>query len=154
MRPLRAAPRRRSAPGRRRWRRGTTRGARAASGRRRSSWSREHTGSGRRGPWGMLRPMNFEWPAEVLALRDRGRTFSSEEVVPLEAQAGEDGLVARHLEAVRRKAREAGLWLPQLPAEYGGLGLGLLELCPIFEEAGRSLLGPLALNCSAPDEGT
>jgi acyl-CoA dehydrogenase len=102
----------------------------------------------------MLRPMNFEWPAEVLALRDRVRAFVAEEVIPLEAQAGEDGLAAQALEAVRRKARDAGLWLPQLPAEYGGLGLGLLELCPIFEEAGRSLLGPLALNCSAPDEGT
>ena len=37
--------------------------------------------------------------------------------------------------------------------EWGGLGLDMREMSVVFEEAGRSMLGPLALNCSAPDEG-
>ena len=39
------------------------------------------------------------------------------------------------------------------PEEYGGLGLDMFEQSVVFEAAGYSLLGPLALNCAAPDEG-
>src|SRR5439155_12800889 len=49
--------------------------------------------------------------------------------------------------------RKAGVYGPQLACEWGGLALGIAEIPPVFEAAGRSLLGPLALNCSAPDEG-
>src|SRR4029077_19290680 len=50
-------------------------------------------------------------------------------------------------------AKKAGLWGPQLPKEYGGLGLENVGMCAGFEEAGRSALGGLALHCAAPDEG-
>jgi acyl-CoA dehydrogenase len=40
-----------------------------------------------------------------------------------------------------------------MPKEWGGLELDMREMCVVFEEAGRSMIGPLALNCSAPDEG-
>jgi acyl-CoA dehydrogenase len=40
-----------------------------------------------------------------------------------------------------------------MSAAWGGLGLDWHSCTLIFEEAGRSLLGPLALNCAAPDEG-
>jgi acyl-CoA dehydrogenase len=36
---------------------------------------------------------------------------------------------------------------------WGGLGLDMRGQAVVFEEAGHSLLGPLALNCAAPDEG-
>src|SRR5262245_40525708 len=93
-------------------------------------------------------------PSDSDELRQRVRRFIDSEVIPLERlDHPEHGLPAEHLAAVRRKAREAGLWAPQLPTEYGGLGLSLLEAASVFEEAGRSLLGPLALHCAAPDEG-
>ncbi|MBI1918873.1 MAG: acyl-CoA dehydrogenase family protein [Planctomycetes bacterium] len=93
-------------------------------------------------------------PSESDALRQRVRRFIDGEVIPLEClDHPEHGLPDEQLAAVRRKARDAGIWAPQLPKEYGGLGLSLLEAAPIFEEAGRSLLGPLALHCAAPDEG-
>ena len=38
-------------------------------------------------------------------------------------------------------------------AEYGGLGLNTVGCAIVFEEAGYSLLGPLAMNIFAPDEG-
>lgn len=50
-------------------------------------------------------------------------------------------------------ARAAGILTPHGPVEYGGLGLSMSERAPIFEEAGYSLFGPLALNINAPDEG-
>src|SRR5262245_11705637 len=98
--------------------------------------------------------MNFELPPDLLNLQRRVRAFVREVVVPLEAQEIEEqGLPDDLLLDVRQKAREAGLWTPQLPVEMGGLGLDTAGLCVVFEEAGYSPLGALALHCAAPDEG-
>jgi acyl-CoA dehydrogenase len=90
--------------------------------------------------------MDFELSAELDDLRDRVATFIRDEVIP--AENGEADIAA-----LREKARRAGIYGLQLPAEYGGLGLGTVAMCVLFEQAGRSLLGPLALHCAAPDEG-
>ena len=50
-------------------------------------------------------------------------------------------------------ARSARVFCPHGPEEFGGLGLGMVDRAPVFEEAGYSLFGPLALNIAAPDEG-
>jgi len=50
-------------------------------------------------------------------------------------------------------AREAGVFAPHVAKEYGGHGLDMRGRAVVFEEAGRSLFGPLALNIAAPDEG-
>jgi acyl-CoA dehydrogenase len=98
--------------------------------------------------------MDFELSPELRALRDAVRRFIDGEVIPLEPHENEyDGLPGELLTTVRQRAREAGVWAPQLPKDYGGVGLNTLGLCVVFEEAGRSPLGPLALNCAAPDEG-
>jgi len=98
--------------------------------------------------------MDFELSPEVREIRDRVRTFIDREVMPLEKHEDEEeGLPRPLLAAVRAKARQAGVWAPQLPKEQGGLGLNTMALCVVFEEAGRTLLGPLALHCAAPDEG-
>jgi acyl-CoA dehydrogenase len=54
---------------------------------------------------------------------------------------------------LQQAAREAGLFAPRVPREHGGLGLDWRDSALVFEAAGRSLLGPQALNCAAPDEG-
>lgn len=98
--------------------------------------------------------MDFAIPPELADLQTRVRQFVEREVIPLEPLEHDDkGLTADKLAELRRKARGAGLWAPQLPREYGGLGLHTLGMCLVFEAAGRSPLGPLALNCAAPDEG-
>lgn len=51
------------------------------------------------------------------------------------------------------KAREAGLYGPHLPVEFGGRGLDHRAKAKVLEAAGHSLLGPMALHCAAPDEG-
>jgi alkylation response protein AidB-like acyl-CoA dehydrogenase len=50
-------------------------------------------------------------------------------------------------------AKAAGVFGPHVPVEFGGHGLGLVERAPVFEEAGYSLFGALAVNAAAPDEG-
>jgi acyl-CoA dehydrogenase len=98
--------------------------------------------------------MDFALSPQLQDLRKRVRAFIVGEVIPLEPlETDEDGLPAEPLAQARQKARQAGLWAPQLPQEYGGLGLDVPGMCVVFEEAGRSLLGPLVLHCAAPDEG-
>ncbi len=54
---------------------------------------------------------------------------------------------------LQAEARERGLLAPHGPTDCGGLGLGMVDRAPVFEEAGYSLFGPMALNVNAPDEG-
>jgi acyl-CoA dehydrogenase len=98
--------------------------------------------------------MDFELSPTVREVRDRVRAFIDREVIPLEKHENEnEGLPTHLLDPLRTRAREARVWAPQLPKEHGGLGLDTAGLCVVFEEAGRSPLGPLALHCAAPDEG-
>jgi acyl-CoA dehydrogenase len=99
--------------------------------------------------------IGFNIPDELLALQSRVRTFVAEQVIPLENDRrcgphGPDETLRRELIA---RARTAGLVAPHVAAEYGGLGLSHVGRAIVFEEAGYSALGPLALNVFAPDEG-
>ena len=99
--------------------------------------------------------MDFTIPRHVEVIARRVRQFVDEEVIPIEAQllrAGQD-LSVEMLQALRAKAKSAQLWAPTMPKEWGGMGLDIQEIVPVFEEAGRSLLGPMAIHCAAPDEG-
>ena len=99
--------------------------------------------------------ISFAVPEELATLQARVRRFIAEEVIPLEgdprqgAHGPHEGL-CRELLA---RARAAGLLSPHVAAEYGGLGLSHVGRAIVFEEAGYSMLGPVALNIFAPDEG-
>ena len=98
--------------------------------------------------------MEFSIAPEIQELRERTRRFVDEVVIPYEDDIPQDVEVWRALrQTLQGQAREAGLFLPQLGPAWGGLGLNWRDCALIFEEAGRSLLGPHALNCAAPDEG-
>lgn len=99
--------------------------------------------------------MDFELPAELDALRREVRAFVDERVVPVEDEVL-DAYAAGDAEPLRRlqaEARAAGLWTPHLPVELGGRGLGVMGMCALFREMGRSLVGPRVFNCDAPDQG-
>ena len=93
--------------------------------------------------------MNFALDPQLIALRDRVAGFVREEVIPAESEEIAEEVVRE----LRTKAKKLGIYGPQLPPEYGGLGLGTVAMCVLFEQAGRSFLGALAMHCSAPDEG-
>lgn len=84
----------------------------------------------------------------------RVRTFVERQCIPRESAAHVHDPVAldRTLAELRPLARAVGLYLPQLPVEHGGLGLTWVERAAVLEEAGRSYLGPAAMNCAAPDQ--
>jgi acyl-CoA dehydrogenase len=54
---------------------------------------------------------------------------------------------------LRRDAVKAGLWLPHMPKEWGGMGLGHVALAMVQAEAAKTRVGPWVFNCQAPDEG-
>ncbi len=99
--------------------------------------------------------MDFTIPSHVQEIARRVRDFVEAEVIPAEqvVRHSPAGITDELLRDLRQKAKTARLWAPQLPVELGGLGLSLAEIVPVFEAAGRSLLGAPALNCAAPDEG-
>ncbi len=84
------------------------------------------------------------------------RLFVRTSVLPLE-DAHDGDVTAAGGEALRvglqAAAREAGVFGPHVPVDLGGQGLGMTARAPVFEEAGYSLFGPLAVNAAAPDEG-
>jgi len=96
--------------------------------------------------------VDFTIPAELDQVRLRVRAFVHDAVLPVEPEVDDDNFDAR-LNDLRHRAREAGLWNPHLPPEWGGLGLGALGMALVSQELGVSGLASLALNCMAPDEG-
>ena len=99
--------------------------------------------------------IDFAIPPALQELQARIREFIAREVIPLErdprqgAHGPEPALCAELI----GRARAAGLLSPHVALEYGGLGLSHFGRAIAFEEAGYSLLGPVALNVFAPDEG-
>ena len=99
--------------------------------------------------------IDFEIPDDLAALRDEIRAFVVDTIVPFER----DPRVTRHgpNEELRSElvglARDAGLLTFQALRRFGGREPSHREQAVLFEAAGWSTLGPVALNCAAPDEG-
>jgi alkylation response protein AidB-like acyl-CoA dehydrogenase len=99
--------------------------------------------------------MSFQASDELQRVLDTVREFLEEEIIPLERHFlfHEFETLMPQLEALRQKAKGLGLWLPQIPEEYGGMGLSLVAHGHLSEILGRSPLGHYVLNCQAPDAG-
>ncbi|MGZ0747693.1 acyl-CoA dehydrogenase family protein [Haloparvum sp. AD34] len=98
--------------------------------------------------------MEYDDPERGRAVADRVRAFVDEEVIPVEREyLGEESVPESTIRDLQEKARDLDVFAPQIPEEYGGLGMDFREMLPVFEAAGRSLLGPAAINVAAPDEG-
>lgn len=57
------------------------------------------------------------------------------------------------LNELRDKVKAQGLWLPQIPKDYGGLGLTNAQHGEVSEILGASPYGHYVFNCQAPDAG-
>ena len=99
--------------------------------------------------------MNFTIPDDLLALQAKTRRFIADEVIPMERDARQTphGPNEELKQALVARARAAGLLTPHASVEMGGLGLSHAAKAIVFEEAGYSPLGPIAMNIHAPDEG-
>lgn len=110
---------------------------------------------GRVGCTRLLVMIDFSLPSDLVELRDRTRAFVRDTVIPFEGdpRAGSHGPNDELCRELKALAADAGLLSPHIDTAYGGLGLGHVGRAVVFEEAGYSPLGNIALNVSAPDEG-
>lgn len=99
--------------------------------------------------------MNFEVSGELAELRQKVRDFVDAHIIPNEDRILDEDSRFEYdtLNQLRQQARDAGLWTPHLPKAYGGLGLGVMGMCTLFREMGRSPVGAITFNCDAPDQG-
>ncbi len=102
--------------------------------------------------------IDFTLPPDVEEIRARVRSFMDEEVRPrsekldYDDESTRDQFITAIIE-LRIRAKEIGLFLPQMPKEWGGLGLGATAMAFVQAEASRASIGSFVLNCQAPDEG-
>ncbi|HJS84323.1 MAG TPA: acyl-CoA dehydrogenase family protein [Acetobacteraceae bacterium] len=104
--------------------------------------------------------MDFAYSDRVKDLQARLQAFMQEHIYPNEATYNRQHASAADrwqpvpiVEALKRKAREAGLWNLFLPESEHGAGLTNLEYAPLSEIMGRVAWASEVFNCSAPDTG-
>jgi acyl-CoA dehydrogenase len=103
--------------------------------------------------------MQFEYSDKVRQLIGRLDAFMAEHIYPIEKQYN-DELAASpdpwqtpaRMEALKAKARAAGLWNLFFPKDHGG-ELTNLEYAPLAGLMGRVIWAPEVFNCNAPDTG-
>ncbi len=99
--------------------------------------------------------MDFSLTPRMRDLQERTRAMVADAIIPFEKDPrrtlhGPTDELRLEMNGV---AREAGLMSPHVAEKWGGLGLNHQERAVVFEEAGYSMLGPVAMNLAAPDEG-
>jgi acyl-CoA dehydrogenase len=105
--------------------------------------------------WSVL-VIDFTFAPEVEEVRLKVRRMMSEVVGPAWNEVDQDdrSKVVGLIVELRRAAREEwNLWLPHMPKEWGGMGLGPTAMAAVSAEAARVPIGPYVLNAQAPDEG-
>src|SRR6201999_2930500 len=105
--------------------------------------------------------VDFELSERAKGLQEDLLAFMDEHVYPAEAvyeeqlrEAGDPHAFPPVMAELQKEARSRGLWNLFLPHRTEWTeGLSNLDYAPLAELTGRSMIGPEALNCSAPDTG-
>ncbi|MEZ5298114.1 MAG: acyl-CoA dehydrogenase family protein [Ilumatobacteraceae bacterium] len=100
--------------------------------------------------------IDFTFPPEVEEVRLKVREFMDTRVRPAWEATDQDdrGEVVKTIVELRKEAHDDwGLWLPHMPPEWGGMGLGPTAMAAVSAEASKVSIGPFVINAQAPDEG-
>ena len=99
--------------------------------------------------------VDFAIPEEAKIIRERVRRWTQDVCIPAEQKLEkEGGSLGDVVESLRARAREQGLWLPFIPKEHGGMGLGPLANALVQMEVGQSPLAIMSMNTQGPDDAT
>lgn len=102
-------------------------------------------------------PIDFSFPEEIEFVIEKVRDFINQVVRPaektIEENEGDREILVEQVIIMRKAAKEWGLWLPHMPTDVGGMGLGHVAMAAVSAEAAKTRFGPYALNAQAPDEG-
>jgi acyl-CoA dehydrogenase len=99
--------------------------------------------------------LNLAPPTELVELAEKVKTFVVDKIIPYEKDKrwtahGPTDELRIEMNAL---ARQAGVFAPHVPTEFGGRALSQIGQALVFEAAGYSILGPTAIHCASPDEG-
>jgi len=83
--------------------------------------------------------LNFDYTDEQKALKDEARRFLSAVSPPTVVRAALDNPAAGHDAGLWQRIGEQGWCGAAIPEEFGGIGMGYVELCALAEELGRAL---------------
>ncbi|MGA7756983.1 MAG: acyl-CoA dehydrogenase family protein [Ilumatobacteraceae bacterium] len=99
--------------------------------------------------------MDFEVSEQMETILTMVREFVDRELVPIEGEMlhGSPETVQEMVVAAQDKVRQMGLWAPNHPEEFGGLGLSMVDHGLLSEALGRSPLGHTVFGSQAPDAG-
>ena len=98
--------------------------------------------------------IDFSIPPELEITRQRTAAFMDEFVYPNESKLVEDeGLPAELESDLQQRVKALGLWAPNLPREWGGMGIGFIGQALMNEIVGRSVFAPRLFGNAAPDAG-
>src|SRR2546422_2024671 len=87
--------------------------------------------------------MDFRVPEELQMLKDTVRKFVDKELIPIEMHTIENMELKPDIrERLEKKTKEMGLWMFDVPEEYGGGGLGSLAQVLVWEELARTVALP------------
>jgi len=99
--------------------------------------------------------MDFKVSEEMSTMLAMIREFMDREVIPLEGEMlhGSAEALEAGVKAAQAKVKQMGLWAPNHPVEFGGLGLNMVDHGLFAEAVGRSPLGMTVFGTQAPDAG-
>ena len=99
--------------------------------------------------------MDFTVSEEMETMLAMVREFVDRELVPIEQQMlhGDEATLADMVAHAQGQVRQMGLWAPNHPVEFGGLGLSMVNHGLLSEALGRSPLGHTVFGVQAPDAG-
>jgi alkylation response protein AidB-like acyl-CoA dehydrogenase len=99
--------------------------------------------------------VDFEVSETMTTILEMVGRFVELELEPIEREFlhGDPVEVDRLVSHAQARVRQMGLWAPNHPVEYGGLGLTMVEHGLLSEALGRSPLGHLVFGAQAPDAG-
>ncbi|HEY6232718.1 MAG TPA: acyl-CoA dehydrogenase family protein [Pyrinomonadaceae bacterium] len=98
--------------------------------------------------------IDFSVPPELEAVCRRTAAFMDEFVYPNEPQlVEEEGLPVELERDLQRRVKQLGLWAPNLPREWGGMGIGYIGQALMNEIIGRAVFAPRLFGNAAPDAG-
>ena len=79
--------------------------------------------------------MNFEFDEDILFLKKNVRDFIQTEVEAVAMQIEEENHIP---EKIINLSKELGLFGLSIPEQYGGLGIGMVGKCALYEEIGQT----------------
>ena len=93
--------------------------------------------------------MDFAVSEETATMLEMIGEFVERELLPIEGEMlhGDPAVVEELVAAAQVKVRQMGLWAPNHPVEFGGLGLSMVDHGLLSEAMGRSPLGH-TVSCS------